>query len=320
MNKLVNKTNLIFGCTGQDGSFLCESLLKKGDKVIGITRRGGKIRNHIKLGIDSDIEVRQGEINNFTTIEKIISKYQPDRIFNLAAQSSVGRSFIEPMETIECIINGTLNLLEVSKKLEYSGKLFFAGSSEMFGNTTKQANVNHNQQPLSPYAVGKQASFNLVKMYRNIHNLKCMTGVLFNHESHLRNENFVTQKIIKGAKQIKNKQLNKIKLGNINISRDWGWAPDYVEAMQLIANSNGLKDHVICSGILNSLKTFIEKVFIAYDLDWEEHIEIDKNLFRPCEIKQNYGNPDPLFNDLGWRGKENLDTIIIKLIELSNNQ
>lgn len=320
MNKLINKTNLIFGCTGQDGSFLCKSLLKKGDKVIGITRRGGKIRNHIKLGIDSDIEVRQGEINNFTTIEKIISKYQPDRIFNLAAQSSVGRSFIEPMETIECIINGTLNLLEVSKKLEYSGKLFFAGSSEMFGNTTKQANVNHKQQPLSPYAVGKQASFNLVKMYRNIHNLKCMTGVLFNHESHLRNENFVTQKIIKGAKQIKNKQLNKIRLGNINISRDWGWAPDYVEAMQLIANSNGLKDHVICSGIMNSLKTFIKKVFIAYDLDWEEHIEIDKNLFRPCEIKQNYGNPDPLFNDLGWRGKESLDTIIVKLIELSNNQ
>ncbi len=316
---MINKTNFILGCTGQDGSFLCKSLLKKGEKVIGFTRRQErKIINHIKLGIHNDVEIIQGEINDFTKIEKIISKYQPDSIFNLAAQSSVGRSFDEPMETIQCITNGTLNLLEVSKKLEYPGKLFFAGSSEMFGNTIEKAKVDHKQQPISPYAIGKQASFNLVKMYRKVHNLKCMTGILFNHESHLRNENFVTQKIVKGASQIKNKQINKIKLGNIYVARDWGWAPDYVEAMQLIASSKGLKDHVICSGILNSLKTFIEKVFIAYDLNWEEHIEIDQSLFRPCEIEQNYGNPQPLFKDLGWQAKENLDSIVEKLIELSN--
>jgi len=145
-----------------------------------------------------------------------------------------------------------------------------------------------------------------------------MTGVLFNHESHLRNQSFVTQKIVQGANQIKNKQINKIKLGNIYVSRDWGWAPDYVEAIQLITNSNSLKDHVICSGILNSLKTFIEKVFIANNLNWEDHIEIDKSLFRPCEIEQNHGDPEPLFNDLGWRSKENLDSIVEKLIELSN--
>ena len=311
---------MVLGCTGQDGSFLCKSLLEKGHKVIGLCRNHkGRINNHIQLGIEKDIEVIQGEINNLRTIEELISKYQPDRIFNLAAQSSVGRSFHEPIETIQGIINGTLNLLEVSRKIEYSGNLFFAGSGEMFGNTIEQANIDHRQQPLSPYAIGKQASFNLVKMYRKIHNIKSVTGVLFNHESHLRNENFVTQKIIQGAKQIKNKKIDKIRLGNIYISRDWGWAPEYVEAMQLIANSNGLKDHVICSGISNSLQTFIEKVFIAYDLNWEEHIEIDKNLFRPCEIEKNYGNPDQLFQDLGWEAKESLDSIIQKLIELSNN-
>ncbi len=313
---MITKTDLILGCTGQDGSFLCKSLLEKGHKVIGLSRKlKNKIKNHIELGIEKDLEINEGDIKNFKTIEELISKYQPQRIFNLAAQSSVGKSISEPIDTMQSIVDGTLNLLEVSRQLNYTGKIFFAGSSEIFGNTKNKANIDHQQKPKSPYGIGKQASFNLVKFYRKIHNLKCITGILFNHESYLRNENFVTQKIIKGAKKIKNKQINKIKLGNINIYRDWGWAPEYVEAMQLITNSNDLKDHVICSGVAYSLKTFIEKVFILYDLNWEEHIEIDKSLFRPCDIEQSLGDPEPLFKDLGWQAKEDINSIINKLIQ-----
>ena len=189
----------------------------------------------------------------------------------------------------------------------------------MFGNTATGADINHQHHPINPYAIGKQTSFNLVKLYREIYNLKCMTGVLFNHESSLRPKTFVTQKIINAAKNISMGNITSLKLGNLNVIRDWGWAPEYVEAMQLIANAKVIKDHVICTGEGNSLEKFIEKVFMSYNLNWEEHVEIDNSLFRPCDIKQNYGNPDPLFNDLGWKAKERLDSIIEKLIKPTNN-
>ena len=314
------KTDLIFGCTGQDGSFLCKSLLEKGHKIIGLSRKvNNKIHNHAKLGIEKEFEIKEGDVTSFQIIEELISKHQPERIFNLAAQSSVGKSINEPIDTTKGIVIGTLNLLEVCKKLNYSGKIFFAGSSEMFGDTQNRANIHHQQNPVSPYGIAKQTSFNLVKFYRDIHKIKGVTGILFNHESHLRNENFVTQKIINSAMRIKKKEIKKIKLGNINVIRDWGWAPEYVEAMQLIANSNKTKDHVICSGNSKSLKEFIAKVFKAYDLDWQEYVEIDQKLFRPCDIKQSYGDPLPIFQDLGWKAKKDFDFIIKQLISNTMN-
>ena len=314
------KTDLILGCTGQDGSFLCKSLLKKGHSIIGLSRKvNNEIHNHAKLGIANEFEIEEGDVTNFQLIEKLISKHQPGRIFNLAAQSSVGKSINEPIDTIKGIVMGTLNLLEVSKKLHYPGKIFFAGSSEMFGDTKNPANIDHKQHPVSPYGIGKQTSFNLVKYYRNIHKIKGVTGVLFNHESHLRNENFVTQKIINGAVQIKKKELKKLKVGNINVIRDWGWAPEYVDAIQLIADSNDLKDHVICTGSSKSLKEFIEKVFNAFDLDWQKYVEIDKDIYRPCDIKQSYGDPLPLFNELGWKAEKDFEYIIDQLISNITN-
>ncbi len=312
---MINKTNLILGCSGQDGSFLCKSLLEKGDKVIGISRKDKeKIRNHIKLGIDKDIELKKGNIKNFKAIEKIISQYQPDRIFNMAAQASVGKSINDPIETIEGIVNGTLNLLEISRKLNYSGRIFFAGSSEIFGNIRDKADIFHPQDPNTPYAVAKQASLNLVKLYRNIHSIKCMTGILFNHESHLREEAFVTQKIIKTVKDIDENKSIKLRVGNIDIIRDWGWAPEYINAIQLIADSDTIKDHIICTGEAISLKTFIKKVFSKYGLDWKEFTLIDKNLFRPSDIKRSCGNPEPLIKDLQWKAEVNIDLIIEKMI------
>ena len=315
------KTALVIGCNGQDGALISHSLLEKGYKIIGLSRTGkDNLKKLTQLGIEKDCEIKKADIKNFKKIEKVISHYQPESIFNLAAQSSVGKSIDNPTDTIEGIVNGTLNLLEVSRKLNYTGKIFFAGSSEMYGNTEKKANIDYKQSPMSPYGIAKQTSFNLVKLYREIHNLKCVTGVLFNHESHLRNKDFVTQKIIQSAREINNDKQRKLKLGNIEVVRDWGWAPEYIEAVQLITNSPNLKDHIICSGISKSLKDFVEKVFNFYGLNWEEHIEIDTSFFRPNEIKFSYGDPLPLFKDLGWRAKENLDSIVCKLIELSSER
>ena len=182
---------------------IAKSLLQKGHEVIGVTRGAPqKFENFKKLGIENDINTIECDIKSFSALSKIIEKYNPSRIFNLGCQSSVGRSFSEPRETVESILNVSLNLLEIGRQLDYQGRIFFAGSSEMFGNIQDKADVYSSQEPNSPYAIAKQASFNLVKMYREIHDLKCMTGVLFNHESNLRPPTFVTKKIIKAAIEI----------------------------------------------------------------------------------------------------------------------
>ena len=316
----MNKTALVFGSNGQDGSLICKSLLKKKYKVIGVSKSKNNIsNNHELLGIQKNIVYEVTNINDFKKVTDIIEAYQPDEIYNLAAQSSVSKSFRDPQDTIEGIINGTLNLLEACRKLGYSGRIFFAGSGEMFGHTETGADINHQHHPINPYAIGKQTSFNLVKLYREIYDIKCMTGVLFNHESCLRPKTFVTKKIINAAKNISKGEITILKLGNLNVIRDWGWAPEYVEAIQLITKAKVIKDQVICTGEANSLEKFVKKVFMAYDLNWKEYVEIDESLFRPSDIKQNYGNPDPLFNDLGWKAKESLDSIIEKLIKLLNN-
>lgn len=312
----MNKTALVFGSNGQDGSFICKSLLEKKYKVIGVSRSKKHLsNNHELLGIQKNIIYKVSNINDYKKVADIIETYQPDEIYNLAAQSSVGKSFRDPQETIEGIINGTLNLLETTRRIEYSGRIFFAGSSEMFGNTENGADINHPHHPINPYAIGKQTSFNLVKLYREIYNLKCMTGVLFNHESSLRPKSFVTQKIINAAKNISKGNITILKLGNLKVIRDWGWAPEYVEAIQLIAKAKVIKDHVICTGEANSLEKFVETVFKYFNLDWRKYTEIDNSLLRPNEIKKSYGNPQPLLQELGWKATMKLDSIIDYMVK-----
>ncbi len=312
---MTSKKALIFGVSGQDGCLLAKSLLVKGFGVVGVSRKDLRgFPNFTKLGINNDIELIQCDIEKKDQILELIAKVKPDEIYNLAAQSSVSKSFSHATETINSIISGSLNILEATKKIEYDGRIFFAGSSEIFGNTEKAACINTSHDPRSPYGVGKQASFNLVKIYRESFGLNCVTGILFNHESSLRKDNFVTQKIIKSAIDIKEKKYEKIELGNISIVRDWGWAPEYVEAMQLILRDIENKDQVICTGKKNSLNYFVKKVFDKLDLNWEKHVQINKDLFRANEIMQSYGNPEKLFKDLGWRSKINIDTIIDMMI------
>ena len=310
------KTALVIGSRGQDGALISKALLSKNYQVIGLAKeRKGPSETQIQLGIEKDIIEIQADITDFENINYLISKYLPDEIYNLAAQSSVGKSFFSPKETIESIVNGTTNILEVTKQLDYKGRIFFAGSSEVFGETLKPATINHSQCPKSPYAIAKQTSFNLVKFYREVYGLQCVTGVLFNHESPYRSNEFVTQKIILGAIKCSNNKSHKINLGNIDIARDWGWAEEYMEAIQLINNSKIIKDQIICTGKLTSLKKFIEITFNKLDLNWQDHIKSNKKLFRDTDILISYGNPKQLKMDLKWEAKIKIEEMIEKLIQ-----
>ena len=289
-------------------------------KVIGLSRKQKNEKNNLeRLGIANDIEHLKGDILDIQLVRKLLERYSPDEVYNLASQSSVGKSFNLPKETLDGIITGTLNLLESAKNMNFLGSMFFAGSSEVFGSTKKKATINNPQIPLSPYGVAKQASFNLVRIYRDSYNLKCVTGVLFNHESELRNDNFVTQKIINAAIECSRDKTKKIILGNINIQRDWGWAEEYVEAMKIITSSKLNEDFVICTGKSTKLKKIIDLAFKKFNLSWQDHIQIDKNLFRKQEIKKSVGNPEHLKKTLNWQAKLDIEEIVDNLIDKKLN-
>ncbi len=312
---MANRTALILGCNGQDGSLISQSLLSKGYRVIGISKTQKQRKSNLqKLGIEKDVELIFRDMTELNFFIKIIDQYSPDEIYNLASQSSVGLSFSQPITAIESIILITIKLLEACREISYTGRVFFAGSSEIFGNTEQGADIQHLQNPQSPYAIAKQTSFNLVKMYREIFSLKCMSGVLFNHESNLRSDVFVTQKIIKAAKKISKDKSIKLRLGNIDVIRDWGWAPEYIEAMQIITNSTNINDHVICTGEAHTLKDYISKVFSFFELEWQDHVVLDKKLFRSNEILKSYGNPEPLLNELGWKAKISFSMVVNNMI------
>ena len=310
------KTALVFGCYGQDGALISKSLLEKDYKVVGTSRKlTSDSNNLLKLDIHNKLHIEIGDIKEIKFIEKIIKKYEPDEMYNLAAQSSVSKSFDNPIITFESIVTGSLNILEASKKLKYKGRIFFAGSSEIFGNTKIRADIEHHQNPISPYAIAKQTSFKLVKFFREVHKINCMTGVLFNHESQLRDEVFVTRKIIAGAIKSSVNKSHKIALGNINIARDWGWAEEYVEAMQIIARSSKIKDQVICTGKLTTLKEFINIAYSRLDLNWQDHVIVNNSLKRKNDILQSVGNPIPLEKELKWKAKINIEEIITNMID-----
>ncbi len=309
---------VIFGCTGQDGSFLYKSLLSKKRTVVGVSRSDKPNTKNLKtLKLAENINIIQGDLNNQFDIERIIDKYQPTQIYNLSAQSSVGISFEKPSSTFKSIVYTTQNLLEASRSTNYQGTIFFAGSSEIYGETKAPADINSKIDIRSPYALAKYQSYLQVKLYRELYNLKAVTGILFNHESQLRNQNFVTQKIIKGAIKCLRDKKEKLVLGNLEIVRDWGCAEEYVEGMQQMTNSSLLKDQIICTGIPTTLREFIEIVFEELNLEWNEYVIIDKKFFRSNDISVSVGDPSQFEKDTGWKANVGLRSIIKKMIESS---
>ena len=306
---------MILGCTGQDGSILCKSLLKQNHRVIGVSRtKNTGSENLKKLNIENDIEKISLSLINQNEIEKAIDLYSPDTIYNLSAQSSVGKSFDKPSETFASISLSTQNLLESCRKTSFRNRIFFAGSSEMYGSSKKLINLKDHKNPISPYGIAKTNSFELVKLYRDIFEIKCMTGVLFNHESILRSDQFVFTKIIKSAIRSYKNPNHKVQMGNLNIIRDWGWAEEYIEVIKMIANAKIPNDYLICTGKGYSLKTIAQKTFERFSLRWEDHIQINRQYFRPTDITKSVGNPIKLYEDHKWKSKINIDEIITRLI------
>jgi GDPmannose 4,6-dehydratase len=309
---------LICGISGQDGSYLAKLLLEKGYEVHG-TARDAQVTtfpNLITLGIREQVTCHSMALNDFRSVLQVLAKVQPDEVYNLAGQSSVGLSFDQPVETLESISIGTLNLLEVIRFLGVPVRLYNAGSSECFGNTDGQpADESTPFRPRSPYAVAKATAFWEVANYREAYNLFACTGILFNHESPLRPERFVTQKIIKAAKRIAAGSTEKLQLGNISIARDWGWAPEYVEAMWLMLQQEKPEDYVVATGETHTLQEFVAESFSSVGLDWRDHVVTDTTLLRPSEIMVSRANPAKAAERLGWLAGYKMQDVVRIMIE-----
>ncbi len=312
------KKALICGVSGQDGAYLANFLLSKGYAVYGGSRDAqmASFNNLARLGILKSIQYVSVSINDFRSVLQTLLKIKPDEVYNLAGQSSVGLSFEQPVETLESISVGTLNILEAIRFSNLPIKFYNAGSSECFGDTgSLAADENTPFRPRSPYGVAKAAAFWQVANYREAYQLQASTGILFNHESPLRPERFVTQKVVTAACRIANGSKEILTLGNIDIARDWGWAPDYVEAMWLMLQQEQSDDYVIATGKTHKLSDFIQVVFETVGLDWQEHIVIDSTFFRPTDIAEGHANPCKAFKQLGWSAMHKMETVGRMMIE-----
>ena len=312
------KTALITGVTGQDGSYLLDLLLSKGYKVIGIKRRTSSISTErIDHNYDSEnFKMYYGSMHESSWMYRLLLKYQPDEIYNLAAQSHVRVSFDCPVETTDIVASGALRLLEAMRQCCPDAKFYQASSSEMFGDNPEVPQSETTAlTPASPYACAKVYAHNLVRNYREGYGLFVCSGILFNHESPRRGETFVTRKITLAAARIKLGLQDKLYLGNLDAKRDWGHAKDYVEAMWLMLQQEKPEDFVIATGKTYSVKEFLEFVFEAANLSVEQYVEIDERLFRPHEVPLLLGDPTKAKTKLGWSPRYDMKLLAAEMYD-----
>jgi GDPmannose 4,6-dehydratase len=311
------KRTLICGISGQDGAYLAKLLLDKGYEVIGTSRDAqiGSFGNLDRLGIREKIRLESMAPNDFRSVLQVVRRSAPDEIYNLAGQSSVGLSFDQPVETLESIAIGTINLLEAIRFVGTPIRFYGAGSSECFGDTVGlAANEETPFRPRSPYAVAKSAAYWQVANYREAYGLFACTGILFNHESPLRPERFVTRKIIAAACRIASGHGERLKLGTTSIRRDWGWAPEYIDAMWRMLQADRADDFVIATGKNHSLAEFAEAAFGCFGLHWLDYTDIDENLFRPTDISEGRGDASKAARLLGWKARLGMHDIVREMI------
>lgn len=312
-----SKKALITGITGQDGSFLSKYLLDKGYEVIGLTRglSESSTKNLKYLGIDTQIQLDVCDLTDLSNVLHMLQKYQPSEVYNLAAQSSVGKSFEQPIGTISFNIVSVLNLLESIKIVDKNIKFYQASTSEMYGKVEDlPINEESRIHPLSPYAVSKASAHWITVNYRESYGIKAWCGILFNHESYLRTKNYFIKKVITNSIDISNNKKKTLKVGNIDIKRDFGYSPDYVVAMWLMLQQNQPDDYVICSGKSISLREIIEYVFNKFTIPMSK-LELDYNLYRPTDIQDIYGDNTKAVQRLGWKYDKNFFQILDLMIE-----
>ena len=311
------KRALIVGVSGQDGSHLASFLLKKKYKVWGSTRKlNSKSKKNItKLGVLKKIKIVELNPEKFNDVLIFLKKIKPNEIYYLSGQSSVSLSFNIPVETINSNVLGILNILEATKILGENFRIYNSGSSEMYGSSKNKINEKFIFNPLSPYAVSKVISFEYTKYYREKFNIFACTGITFNHESSLRPNNFVTKKIINAVRKIYDGKQKILILGDISVVRDWGWSPEFVEAMWLMLQNDCAEDFIISTGKSYSLEDFVIFAFNYFNLDWKKHVRIVSGSFRPSELKNSYSNPIKILRKLGWKAKTKMPQLINKMFE-----
>ncbi len=312
------KTALVLGVAGQDGAYLASLLLAKGYRVVGTSRDAqvASFANLVRLKIDKQVDVESVSLVDFRSVLQVLKKVRPDEVYNLAGQSSVGLSFDQPVETYESIALGTLNLLEAMRILDLKVRFYNASSSECFGNTEGQPATEATPfRPRSPYAVAKAAAFWQVANYRDAYRLFACSGILFNHESPLRPERFVTRKIVSSACRIAAGSEETLHLGNISVRRDWGWAPEYVEAMWLMLQQDDPGDYIVATGKTYSLEDFIEAVFSTLGLDWHDHVQHNPDLLRPADIVESLALPEKARARLGWCANSAMPDVARMMVE-----
>jgi GDPmannose 4,6-dehydratase len=323
----MNKTALITGITGQDGSYLAELLLAKGYEVHGVIRRSStfctqRIDHLYRDSHDPDARLRlhYGDLLDGSGLRRLVSDTKPDEIYNLAAQSHVRTSFDQPIYTAETIVMGTLNLLEAIRDYRDSmGKdvrFYQASSSEMFGNARDVPQSESTPfYPRSPYACAKVHAYWQTINHREAYDLFACNGTLFNHESPRRGETFVTRKITRAATRIKLGHQARVYLGNLDAQRDWGFAGDYVEAMWLMLQQHDPDDYVVATGSSHSVRDFLDETFGYLDLDWHDCVEIDPNYFRPTEVNILRGDASKARNLLGWKPKVGFRELVRMMVD-----
>jgi GDPmannose 4,6-dehydratase len=312
------KKAVITGISGQDGAYLAKLLLDEGYSVCGTSRDAqiSSFTNLQKLGIRDQVHLESVALNDFRSVIQVLFKIQPDEVYHLAGQSSVSLSFEQPVETQESVYVATLNLLEAIRFTGKKIRFYNASSSECFGDINSAAADEETAfRPRSPYAVAKSAAFWQVANYREAYGLFACSGILFNHESPLRPERFVTQKIAAAACRIAAGKQKSITLGNINVQRDWGWAPEYVEAMHMMLQREIPDDFVIATGESHRLADFAATAFAHVGLDPKDHLVIDQELLRPTEIMTGRGNPEKAASKLGWKPRFRMADVARMMVE-----
>ena len=313
------KTAFITGIAGQDGSYLSEYLLGLGYRVTGIIRRNSTVEHQRdRLSHLEDLEIMYGDLLDQTSLENALHKFQPDEIYNLAAQSHVRISAEIPQFTTAVNAVGALNLLESFKRVTPNSAYYQASSSEMFGNSIDSDGYQREttqMTPVSPYGCAKLYAFNISKHYRTAYDLPISNGILFNHESPRRGSNFVTNKVVKTAVEISLKKKSKLELGNLDSFRDWGHSYDYVRAMHLIVQSKQQEDWVVATGEARSVRELCEFVFNSLGMEYTDHVVTNSKYLRPQELNYLKGDSTRIRNQLGWKPKYTFETMILEMIE-----
>ena len=319
---MIKKKALITGITGQDGSYLAEFLLDKGYEVYGIIRRSssfntGRIEHIYQDPHEKGVRLHlvYGDMNDASSLNKIIRTIKPDEIYNLGAQSHVKVSFEIPEYTGEIVALGTTRLLEAIREAGIFPKFYQASSSELFGNAPPPQNENTPFYPRSPYAAAKAYAFYMVKNYREAYGLFACNGILFNHESPRRGETFVTRKITKACARIKLGKQDRLYLGNLEAKRDWGYAPEFCEAMWLILQQKEPDDYVIATGETHSVQEFVEEAFSYLGLNWQDYVQIDPQYFRPTEVDLLIGDTSKAKERLGWQPKVTFKELVKIMVD-----